>query len=126
MVELVSEGNGLWGQNLSEWEPGLEIVFLSGGRHRRRDLGGRVSFHSWELQIYPCRSHLLRNGGSRALSGQARFWDGGQRGGRLFLLTTKKAQDPRGKSDSREQWKLKVTEQISAGGECGAGGGEGD
>lgn len=66
---------------MSEWEPGLEIVFPWGGRHRRRDLGGRVPFHSWELQIYPWRSHLLRNGGSRALSRQARFWDwGGGRG----------------------------------------------
>lgn len=74
---------------MNEWEPSLEIVFPWGGRHRRRDLGGRVPFCSWELQIYPWRrSHLLRNGGSRTLSGQARFWDGGQRGGRLFLFTT--------------------------------------
>lgn len=62
--------------------------------HGVGDIGGEIleeEYHfacSWELQIYPWRrSHLLRNGGSRALSRQARFWDGGRRGGRLFLFT---------------------------------------
>lgn len=111
---------------MSEWEPGLEIVFPWGGRHRRRDLGGRVPFHSWELQIYPWRSHLLRNGESRALSRQARFWDWGAEGREAISPHNQEG------SGSQRQVRLPRTMKIKSDrvnicrGECGAGGGEGD